>query len=321
MEKRNNSKRNGLIILAVVCLAFVFGLSGCICSAFSGLTAMDMEMETPPENSFAIINIAGTIQSAPDSPLDTYSYNHSNLINYVDELIEDDGNKGTLLRVNSGGGTVFHSDEMYLKLMEYKEKTGRPIHAYFEQTAASGAYYISCAADDIMANRNCWTGSIGVIISYISMEGLFDKLGVEEIIIATGSNKGMGSSASALTDEQRAIYQSLVDESYETFVEIVAEARDMSVDRVKVLADGRVYTARQALENGLVDSIGLWEDAVRAMEMKTGREGYERVFEGYATIFDYLLYGAAQIKPVSDMEILSNMANSQLSGVPLYMYK
>ncbi len=321
MEKRNNSKRNGLIILAVICLAFVFGLSSCIGSAFSGLADMEMETDIPPENSFAIINIAGTIQSAPDSPMDTYSYNHSNLINYVDELIEDDGNKGILLRVNSGGGTVFHSDEMYLKLMEYKEKTGRPVHAYFEQTAASGAYYISCAAEHIMANRNCWTGSIGVIISYINMEGLFDKLGVEEIIIATGDNKGMGSSASSLTEEQRAIYQSLVDESYETFVNIVADARNMPLEQVKTLADGRVYTAQQALENGLVDSIGLWEDAVYDMEMKTGRQGYEKVFDSYATIFDYLLYGAARLKPVSDMETLSRMAESELSGVPLYMYK
>ena len=320
MKKQRDMKKYLLIAVGAATLVFMFALASGIGAAIKGNVPAE-DMDYAPEKSFAIINIAGTIQEAPVSPLDNYSYNHSNLTEYVDMLMEDETNHGILLRVNSGGGTVFHSDEMYLKLMEYKEKTGRPIHAYFEQTAASGAYYISCAADHISANRNCWTGSIGVILSYTSMAGLYDKLGLEEIIISTGDNKGMGSSGTELTDEQRAIYQSLVDESYEVFTDIVAKARNMDIETVKKLADGRVYTAKQALENGLIDDVGTWENAVARMQELTGAQPYEKVFDVQATLLDYILYGMADVMPKSDVQALNDMASSQLAGVPLYLYR
>ena len=199
MKRNSKNKRNLLIVLSVAVLAAVYIFASSLGSLFS--VSGSRSYDDAPRDSFAIINISGTIQASPSSPLDSYSYDHSRLMSYVDSLMEDEGNHGILLKVNSGGGTVYHSDEMYEKLLEYKEKTGRPIYAYFEQTAASGAYYISCAADYISANRNCWTGSIGVIISYTNISGLYEKLGMEEIIISTGENKGMGSSASPLTDE------------------------------------------------------------------------------------------------------------------------
>lgn len=317
MEKKKNLKRNILIALAAFILAFVIMFTGCVSAFIAGDSAAK---EIAPEDSFAIITIAGTIQSSPDSPVDSYSYNHSNLMDYVDSLMEDETNHGILLKVNSGGGTVYHSDEFYLKLMEYKEVTGRPIHAYFEQTAASGAYYISCAADYISANRNCWTGSIGVIISYTNMKGLYEKVGLEEIVISTGANKGMGSSAGTLTDEQRAIYQSLVDESYDVFTDIVAKSRNMDIETVRKLADGRVYSAEQAEENGLIDKVEGWEDALAYMEETTGVEGYNKYFDSSATWLDYLLYKMEDIMPASDMETISQLSSSQLSGIPLYMW-
>lgn len=317
MENKSNKKRNILIVMAVMALVCVFLFSSCIGAVFGGLTEVSYEEE--PDESFAIISISGTIQAGPDSPVDTGSYNHANLMQYVDSLMEDETNHGILLKVNSGGGTVYHSDEFYLKLMEYKEVTGRPIHAYFEQTAASGAYYISCAADYISANRNCWTGSIGVIISYTNMKGLYDKLGLEEIIIATGDNKGMGSAAGSLSDEQKAIYQSLVDESYDVFVDIVAKGRNMDIETVKQLADGRVYSAQQAFENGLVDKVEGWEDALAFMEEKTGVEGWQAQFASSASLLDYLLYKVEDIMPQSDMESINNIVSSELSGIPLYM--
>ncbi len=317
MEKKSNKKRNILIALAVMALVCVFLFSSCVGAVFGGMS--DVYYEEQPAESFAIIDIAGTIQAAPDSPMDTGSYNHANLMGYVDSLMEDETNHGIMLKVNSGGGTVYHSDEFYLKLMEYKEVTGRPIHAYFEQTAASGAYYISCAAEYISANRNCWTGSIGVILSYTNMKGLYDKLGLEEIIIATGDNKGMGSSAGNLTDEQKAIYQSLVDESYDVFVDIVAKGRNMDVETVKQLADGRVYSAQQAFENGLLDKVEGWEDALAFMEEKTGVEGWHVQFASSASWLDYLLYKVEDIMPKSDMDNINSLVSSDLSGVPLYM--
>ena len=312
--KNEKRKRNLVIILAVAAVIFVFsfarGLGGTVNSA-----------DIVPPESFSVISISGTIQGSPSSPLDSVSYDHNAIMDYVDKLIEDDTNHGILLKVNSGGGTVYHSDEMYLKLMEYKEKTGRPVQAYFERTAASGAYYISCAADYISANRNCWTGSIGVILSYTNAKGLYDKLGLEEVIISTGANKGMGSMGSELTEEQRRIYQSLVDESYERFTDIVATARNMDIEAVKTLADGRVYTAKQALENGLIDAVGSYEEAVQKMEDETGVPRYEKHFYKDVSLLDYLFMSIENALPKSDMEIIENLASSQLAGVPLYYYR
>lgn len=316
MKKSNKSKRNLLIVLSVIVLAAVYIFASSLGSLFSA--PVGQRQADAPRDSFAIINISGTIQASPSSPLDTYSYDHSRLMNYVDSLIEDEGNHGILLKVNSGGGTVYHSDEMYEKLLEYKEKTGRPVYAYFEQTAASGAYYISCAADYISANRNCWTGSIGVIISYTNISGLYEKLGMEEIIISTGENKGMGSSASPLTEEQRRIYQSLVDESYERFVTIVALARDMDARDVLPLADGRVYTAKQAMENGLIDNVESYDEALARMEELTGVPGYEKVFSRSVSLLDYIFYSIQEVLPKSDMESINELTSSRLQGVPLY---
>ena len=221
--------------------------------------------------------------------------------------------------MDSGGGTVYESDEMYLKLMEYKETTGRPIHAYFNGTACSGAYYISCAADYISGNRNGWTGSIGVIITLTNYSELFDKLGVEEILITSGPNKGMGSGGSAVAEEHKAIYQSLVDESYEQFVEIVAESRSMSLETAKKIADGRVYSTNQAVENGLIDKVEDYDSALAYMEEVCGTTGYYQQLY-YPTMWETMFADIQTLVPKSDMDAVASMVNSPLNGVPLYMY-
>lgn len=181
-------------------------------------------------------------------------YNHQYLLNAIDAMIEDDENKGMILYVNTPGGSVYASDELYLKIKEYQDVTGRPVYSSMQSQATSGGYYISASCDKIIANRNCWTGSIGVTMgSFIDVSELLDNLGIKTTTITAGDNKAMGSNTEPMTKEQKAIFQSLVDESYEQFVEIVAKGRNMTVKDVKVLADGRIYTAKQALENGLID--------------------------------------------------------------------
>lgn len=187
-------------------------------------------------------------------------YNHDLYMKYIDKMIKSSSNKGIMLYVDSPGGTVYESDELYLKLEEYKEKTKRPIWAYFAQEACSGGYYISMAADTIYANRNCWTGSIGVIVSLTNYKGLYDKLGIKEIDITSGPNKAMGSGGLDMTNEQKQIMQGLVDEAYDQFVSIVSEGRGINDADVRKIADGRIYTAKQAKENGLVDEVGSYEE-------------------------------------------------------------
>lgn len=192
------------------------------------------------------------------------TYFHAETLDAIDQMIADKNNKGLYIYVNSPGGSVSTSDELYLKIKEYKEKTEgkRPVIAYFDDMAASGGYYISAPADKIIANRNCWTGSIGVTVGnmYDATE-LLNKLGIRAKAITSGPNKAMGDPLSGLTKEQEDIFQSLVDEAYEQFTTIVSEGRGMDIQTVKKLADGRIYTAKQAVENGLVDKIMTEEDA------------------------------------------------------------
>ena len=183
--KNQKTKRNILIALVVACLVFVAVMG----AGFGKLISSEITVTetTKPSESFAVINIKGTIQAGNEGSA-RVGYDHFATLDYIDQLMNDESNKGIFLDVDSGGGTVYESDEMYLKLMEYKESTGRPVHAYFNGTACSGAYYISCAADYISQNRNGWTGSIGVIISLVNYSELYDKLGIEEILITSGDN-------------------------------------------------------------------------------------------------------------------------------------
>lgn len=203
----------------------------------------------------ARLYITGVIQEANET------YNQDWLLDTIDCLENDENNVGILLVIDSPGGTVYEADETYLALRKYKN-SGKEVWAYFKSMAASGAYYIACAADSIYANRNTVTGSIGVIYGpTIDATGLLDKLGLKATSFASGKNKGMLNYDTPLTDEQRKIMQGLVDETYEQFVSIVAAARKKSLTETKALADGRVYTANQAKNNGLVDSIGSLENA------------------------------------------------------------
>lgn len=195
------------------------------------------------------------------------TYNHQYLLNAIDAMIADDENKGMILYVDTPGGSVFASDELYFKIKEYQEKTERPVYASMQSMAASGGYYISAPCDKIIANRNCWTGSIGVTLGTMyDISELLDNLGIKTNTITSGANKAMGSNVEPMTSEQRAIFQSMVDEAYEQFVGIVAEGRDMKISKVKKLADGRIYTAKQALDNGLIDQIGTFEEAAADMK-------------------------------------------------------
>ncbi|MBQ7702945.1 MAG: signal peptide peptidase SppA [Firmicutes bacterium] len=191
----------------------------------------------------------------------SFWYDHYYLLDTIDDLITDDDNKGIIFYMDTPGGSVYATDEMYLAVKEYQEKTKRPVYTYMASMAASGGYYIAAPSDKIYINRNGITGSIGVTMgNYIDVSELLAKYGVKVNTITSGRNKAMGSELIPMTDEQKAILQSIVDEAYEQFTGIVADGRGMDIDVVKELADGRVYTALQAKANGLVDEVGTYED-------------------------------------------------------------
>ena len=208
----------------------------------------------------ANLYITGVIEEANES------YNQEWLLDTIDELENDQNNVGIMLVIDSPGGSVYEADEVYLALRKYKN-SGKQLWAYFKSIAASGGYYIACAADSIYANRNTMTGSIGVIIGpTFDATALLEKIGVKATSFVSGKNKGMLNFNEPLTDEQKDIVQALVDECYEQFTDIVASARNKSIKEVKALADGRLYTAKQAKENGLIDFIGTLENAEDRMK-------------------------------------------------------
>lgn len=263
-RKKNRLKKSlivfGCVLAAVIVLAVIGNsIKGAIFGEDQDIAASGPYI--------AVMYVEGTIASGQTDALGLpVGYQHNWTLDKIDELAADSDNRGLLLFVDSPGGGVYESDELYLKLKEYKEATERPVYAAMGSIAASGGYYISTAADRIFANRNTWTGSIGVTIGTIyDITALLEKYGVKTITISAGDNKTMGSIVEPLTDEQRAIFQALVDEAYEQFTGIVSEERGIGLEEIKAIADGRIYTAKQAYEIGLIDSIGTFDDALNDM--------------------------------------------------------
>lgn len=289
-------------------------------SFMSSLVSTTEKVSLPTDEFIGVINIVDEIGPSSDNVWSSSSgYNHNLYLNYIDQMEKSNKNKGILLYVDSPGGTVYESDEMYLRLMEYKQNTGRPIWAYFATQACSGGYYISMAADQIYANRNCWTGSIGVIISLANYKGLYDKLGIKEIDITSGANKTMGSAGLNLTDEQYDILQSLVDEAYDQFLDIVSQGRNMDKDTLKPIADGRIYSTKQALDNGLIDAEGSLQDAKEAMIASLSLNPNIKFFEPKnSNVMSGLFSAAKQIRPKSDTELAVEIMENEGKGVLKY---
>ncbi|HAK69640.1 MAG TPA: signal peptide peptidase SppA [Treponema sp.] len=240
------------------------------------------ETHLPGQKYIARLYINGTIEESNSS------YDQEWLMSTIDELENDKDNLGIILDIDSPGGTVYEADEIYLRLLKYAEN--RPVYAYFESLAASGGYYIGCAAEYIVANRNTMTGSIGVIAGRsIDLTGLMEKYGVKMETIHAGRNKIMGSINEPLTDEQRKIMQSLADECYDQFTDIVSTSRNLDIKTVRELADGRVYTAKQALDNKLIDKIGSFDTVYEDM-CEREFDGNDFFVEEFTFVPDYNFY-------------------------------
>lgn len=253
----NRSSGKGCLIALAVFLLLSFGFF-----FFVGLIGALFSTDTPSEPTepyVEILRVEGVIQTGNYNSYGiAVGYQHNWTIDELARLENDSLNKGIILYINSPGGGVYESYELYTALERYKENTGRPVVAYMAQYAASGGLMAAMAGDEIYANQMTTTGSIGVIISYYDMSQLMEKLGIEEVNITSGPNKAMGSGA--LNEEQRQIYQAIVDEYYDSFVNIVAKSRGLDKAAVRQMADGRIYTSSQALELGLIDAIADYSD-------------------------------------------------------------
>ena len=186
--------------------------------------------------------------------------------------------KVVLLRLNTPGGTTGASQEIALEVDRLR-KSGKKVVASMGDVAASGGYWIASRCDKIVANPGTITGSIGVIMTTNDLQGLYQKLGVANRVFKSGIHKDMGSPNRDITVEEQAIFQGMVDEMYEQFIATVSEGRHMDPDEVRKLADGRAYTGQQALNNGLVDVLGNYYDALGLAADLAGIKGTPEVLE------------------------------------------
>lgn len=200
--------------------------------------------------------------------------------------------KAVVIRLNSPGGTAAAAQEISAEVERLKQ-SGKKVVASMGDTAASGAYWIAAGADRIVANPGTLTGSIGVIIQYHNLEGLYGKLGVEAETFKSGPYKDMGSPSRPVTREERQIFQSMIDDIYNQFVDVVARGRHKEVTEIKPLADGRIFTGNQARELGLVDQLGDFQDALALAGELAGIPGEPVVVElGPRSIWQEFFRGA-----------------------------
>lgn len=216
------------------------------------------------EAKIALIDVQGVLSSDQEESL--FSSKESQVVAFVEKLrlAESDKDvKAVIVRIDSPGGDVTTSDILYNELVEFKRRKKVPVVAAFMGIAASGGYYLASGADAIVAHPTTITGSIGVISVHVSLVGLLDKIGVKVEALKSGPNKDMGSPFRSMGDEDKKLLQALIDQFYARFIGVVAEGRKgrLTEAQVRTLADGRVYTAHQALDAKLVDRIGYIVDA------------------------------------------------------------
>ncbi|MFT9848394.1 signal peptide peptidase SppA [Aneurinibacillus sp. REN35] len=217
------------------------------------------------------------------------SFDYEAILSQLNQAKDDPNIKAIVLRINSPGGAVVPTDELYHKIKQVKSETKKPIVVSMGSYAASGGYYLAAAGDKVFANASTLTGSLGVIASYMNYGELAKEYGIKENVIKSGKFKDIGNPMRDMTQDEHALLQNMINESYQQFVDVIVEGRKMPRDKVLQLADGRIYTGKQAKANGLIDELGTLEDATKAaQQMAKLQEAtvirYEQPF-GFSKLF------------------------------------
>ncbi|KAA3616288.1 MAG: signal peptide peptidase SppA [Calditrichaeota bacterium] len=286
------SEKIVILLLVVAVLVFIY-------SIVSELFFDSVPSISVSKNKIGLIEVKGVI-------LDS-----ENTVERIHKFQDNSSIQGLVVRINSPGGGVAASQEIYEALNDYRIETGKPVVASMASVAASGGYYIACGVDSIVANPGTTTGSIGVIMELMDYSLLLQKIGVKVNVIQSGQYKDAGRGSRKLTSKDKAYFQQFINDAYIQFVDVVAEARRMNKTQVKKLADGRVYTGQQAFENGLVDRLGTFDDAVHLLADMAGivdRPVLVRPYVRKRTFFD-LLFG--------DLEELAQ----SLTSLPVLRYQ
>jgi len=225
------------------------------------------DLDFSMEDRVGLIRIEGVIVDAQST------------IGELKRFAENPSVKAIVLRIDSPGGGVVPSQEIHDAVQRVRHKSNKTVITSMGTVAASGGYYIAVATDRIMANSGTLTGSIGVIMEMANVEGLLKKIGVEGVVIKSGRFKDVGSPLRKMSDEEQALLQSVMDDVHKQFIEAVAEGRGLDVAAVQALADGRIFTGRQAKASKLVDELGDLNAAIQLAADVAGIEGEPKVIE------------------------------------------
>jgi protease-4 len=254
-ERKKPPLAKKLLFLALILFALV---------GISSITSEWVQQGT--KNRIGIVDITGLISDS------------QYIVNQVKKFRQDKRIRGIILRIDSPGGAVGPSQEIYDEVLKTRE-SGKTIYASMGALAASGGYYIASAAEKIFANPGTLTGSIGVIMVFSNAKGLMEKIGLQPEIVKAGEYKDIGSPARAMTQKERNLLQSVVTDVHQQFIEAVASGRDISVAEVTKIADGRILTGRQAYSLNLVDQMGGLQVSIDQLAHKVGIIGSPKIIK------------------------------------------
>ena len=243
-----------------------------------------------PSGEIALVRIQGMLMDS------------QNIVRQLSDYRHNPGVRGILLRIDSPGGAVAPAQEIYSEIMKLRADH-KTVYASMGTVAASGGYYIACAADYVLANPGTLTGSIAAVMVFSNIEELTNKIGVKPVIIKSGKYKDVGSPLRAMNPEERKLLQNVVDDVHQQFVQAVAKGRGLSVSEVKEIADGRIMTGQQALKLKLIDEIGGLEKTLELLAKKIGVEGRPKVIEEKekTPFFDWLLQSSLSSRLVETL--------------------
>ena len=266
--------------------------------AFSLTMSADESADFPFSDRIQVVDVEGELfQSRP-------------ILDQLKRYEDSNSVKAILLNIDSPGGGVAVSQEIYAEIKRLREKKDKTIVAYLSSTGASGAYYIACAADRIVANPGTIVGSIGVIAEWVNYAELLEWAKVKDVVFKTGEFKDSGSASRPLTENERKYFQGLIDDMYVQFVEAVSSGRKLDLQEVRAVADGRVFTGRDAKEKKLIDEMGNFQDAVDLTAKLAGISGKPRLLRlnrQRVTLLDVLTTDLSRLVPFNGQSMQSQI--------------
>ncbi len=321
------------LIRTLVLLPLVLLLAGCVVVLGSPFSFFDRDpglqettLQGEGDAKVLVVDISGFISDQPSQQAFGLVEKQSMLARVKAELEKaekDEAIKALVLRINSPGGGVTASDEIYHLIKTFSEKSKLPVVASLGSLAASGGYYIACSADEILAHPTTVTGSIGVILVGVNISGLMDKIGVEDQTFTSGRHKDILSPLRGATLEEREIVSGVLDSLFQRFVRVVKENRpNLAADQLAEIIDGRIFAADQAKKAGLIDGIGRIDDAIAAAQKRAGLDEarvviYHRSGQNKETIYSRLAAASPAAPVLPFVAALQSATSPQL----LYLWR